>query len=266
MKKLKPYNIITIVALVVCVATAAVFGIPGIISYGDAVTGKLVSDTVPRLAASVVVLLLIAGSEQKQYLTPERNGFFKHLLWSVPCFAVAVVNFPFSALIGGAAVIDRTDLIWLFVIKCLSIALLEELFFRAVLLPFALERFKRVKYGTVAAVAVTSAIFGLFHIINLFFGASVGGTFLQIGYTFLLGGMLAVMLIKTKNVWLCVAVHLIFDIGGIIVTDLGHGAFQDVVFWILTAVVGVLCGAFILFELWRMSRAKSDEQPADGQA
>ena len=71
--------------------------------------------------------------------------------------------------------------------------------------------------------------------------------------------MLAVAFIKTKNVWLCVAVHAIFDVGGLIVGDLGKGPFQDTVFWVLTAACGVICTAHIIYTLIKLQRAKTDE-------
>lgn len=256
MKKLRPYDAILIVMLVLCVATVIVFGVPGIIVYADEKLGPLVRDTVPRLAVGALLTVYILKSEYKATLVPRARGIWKSLIWCVPCFAVAVVNFPFSALINGVAVIERVDLVWLFLLKCLSVAWMEELFFRAVLVPLAQKRFESVKGGTVWAVAVSSAVFGLFHFINLFYGASVSGTLLQVGYTFLIGCMLAVTLIKTQNVWLCIAVHFIFDIGGMIVTDLGRGAFQDGVFWALTVAAGAACFVFIVAELVRIERNK----------
>ena len=52
------------------------------------------------------------------------------MLWCLPCFLVAVVNFPFSALISGTLVINRMDLMPLYIIYVILIALLEEFIFR----------------------------------------------------------------------------------------------------------------------------------------
>lgn len=245
MKKPKKFDIIFGVLLVVGVAVSIVFGVPGIIGYGDKTLSDLIADTVPRVAVSVLLVLLIVRTEYRVTLVPGVKGVPRALLWCLPCFAVAIVNFPFSALVRGTAEITRVDLLWLFLIKCLSIAVMEELFFRALLVPFVAARIGG-KYRSLFAALLSAAAFGLVHFVNLFFGANIGGTFLQVGYTFLIGCMLAVMLFYTRNVWLCVATHFVFDIGGLIVTDLGHGAFQDMTFWVLTAVVGVICAAYII--------------------
>ena len=89
-------------------------------------------------------------------------------------------------------------------------------------------------------------LLGLLHLFNLFAGASVGATFLQVGYSFLIGAMLSAVLIKTDNLWLCVLLHAGFDFGGSIITELGTGIFQDLWFWIFTAFAGVLCLAHVL--------------------
>lgn len=247
---MKKADVILIAALVLCVAAAVIFGVPGIIPYSDGELGNLIADTVPRVVISLFLIVLMCFRGYSDSFKPKWSG--KHLLWSIPCFLVAIVNFPFTALIGGAAVINRWDLLWLFLLKCAAIALLEEVFFRALLVPLFTERFKENRYRILITVVVTSAVFALMHLINLFFGLGVGAVFLQVGYTFLIGCMLAVMLIYTKNVWLCVLVHFVFDIGGTIVTDLGSGPFQDLTFWILTAVAGVICAVHIILTLKKL--------------
>lgn len=251
---MKKSDALLLMALVLCLAIAVIFGIPNIISYSDETLGNLIADTVPRLAVGIFLVALMSERGYSKTFKVKWRG--KHLLWSIPCFLVATVNFPFTALMKGTAVIERIDLLWLFVLKCAAIALLEETFFRALLLPVFAERFAKNKYGMFLSVISTSVLFALMHLINLLFGAGVGATILQVGYTFLIGCMLAVMQLKTKNVWLCVIVHALFDFGGTIVTDLGRGSFQDTAFWILTAAAGILCTVHIIMTLQRMSKDK----------
>lgn len=251
--------IILAVLFVVCATLVIVFEIPGLITFGDETAGKLVSDIVPRVAVTVFLGALLLLNGYAESLKFRKNGFLRALVWCLPCFLVAFANFPYSALIRGTAVIVRADLVWLFLIKCLAIALMEELFFRATLVTVLLEFTEKKKYGVFITVIGSAAVFSLTHLLNLFYGAGFGATALQVGYTFLIGCMLAVAFIKTKNVWLCVAVHAIFDVGGLIVGDLGKGPFQDTVFWVLTAACGVICTAHIIYTLIKLQRAKADE-------
>lgn len=248
------------VLFAVCVAVSVVFYIPELFSSLGERTRKLVTDTVPRLAVSAFLFyLLFTTPEYRGGLAVKKKGWTGDLLWSIPCLLVAFANFPYSALILGKAKIDLVRLIWLFLLKCLGVALLEELFFRALLVPFVRARVK----GKLAAgwtVLITAAVFGLSHLLNLFFGAGVGPTFLQVGYTFLLGCMFATIFLKTGNVWMCVIVHFLFDIGGVIVTDLGWGAFQDTTFWILTVTTGVLCAVHIIYTVFKLMKKEDGQE------
>ena len=241
----------------ICAGIAVVFGLPNLIPYSDKALGNLVQDTVPRLSICIFLVVLLALRGYASVLKPKWRR--SHLLWSIPCLLVAVANFPFGALISGEAVIERWGLIWIFALKCIAIALLEEIFFRAIVLPFFMERFANNRYRVLISVLGSSSLFALMHLINLFFGAGIGETMLQVGYTFLLGCMLAVMMLKTKNIWLCVIVHALFDFGGNIVTDLGRGSFQDVTFWILTAVAGLICTVHIILSLKQIISEKEED-------
>ena len=247
---MKKSDALLLVLFVICAGVAIMFGLPDLIPYPEKTLGALMEETVPRLSiCTFLIVLMIVRGHAAAYKPKWRWG---HLLWSVPCFLVAIVNFPFGALISGGAVIERWDLLWLFIFKCIAIALLEEIFFRALLLPLFMVRLANKRYCHLASVLCSSILFALMHLLNLFFGAGVGETMLQVGYTFLLGCMLAVMMLKTKNIWLCVVVHALFDFGGTIVTDLGSGRFQDVTFWILTAVAGLICAVHIILSLLKI--------------
>lgn len=242
-----------------CVAVIAVCSFPSLFPW-DERTNRLLCEALPRLAVGGF-LLFLAGRE---VLLPPKGGFLRALLWSLPCLFVALANFPYSALILGSARIDRPELLPLFLLKCLSVALMEELFFRGLLLPFLRGKFEGVrvrgkKEGFALSVLVTAALFSLMHLFNLFYGATLGATALQLGYTFLLGVMFAVLFERTHNIWLCVFIHALFDVGGIIVTDLGSGGFQDTVFWILTAAAGAVCAVHILISALKMRKREQAE-------
>lgn len=235
---MKRRDVVLIILAAPCLALVVLFGFD-LLPIGDERLKVLLRETVPRLAAGLylIVLMLLMGFG-KPFLAKWRPI---HLLWAIPCLAVALVNFPYSALIAGSAALTRVDLLWVFLLKCFGIALLEESFFRALLVPIL--RGKRG--GDLMAVLVSAALFAAMHLLNLISG-NVGAVMMQVGYTFLLGCMFAVMLLYTGNVWLCVIVHFLFDVGGTIVTDLGYGSFQDTIFWVLTAVIGTLCAVHII--------------------
>lgn len=242
MKKYRAEIIMIASFLAVCVLMILLDGTHFRILEDEKADG-LLQETISRFAgiAFFIPLTLFAG--EKQSFLGRTKRPFRALLWCLPCLLVCLANFPFSALIRGDAVITRWDLLWLFLLKCLSIGLMEEIIFRALMQPMILDSFK--KRGELFGVLLTSALFGAWHLLNLFGGANVGATFLQVGYSFLMGMMLSAVVIKTGNVWTSVFLHALFDFGGLIVPALGNGAFQDTVFWALTAIAGALCALHV---------------------
>ncbi len=236
MKKYRREIIIAVLFLAVC-AELIVFDLVSLLA--DEQADFLLRGTLSRILAfclTVPIVILLGYGKLFFFRTNKRA-----LLWCFPCLLVAVVNFPFTALLGGSAAVDRPDLVWLFAVYCISIGLLEETLFRGLLQALIFDALK--KRGAVIAILVNSALFGLWHLTNLFAGAGVGPTLLQVGYSFLLGAMWSSVCYRTGNIWTGVVTHALFDFGGMLVDYLGHGMFQDTVFWVLTVVAGVLCAA-----------------------
>ncbi len=247
-------DIIILVLLAAAFVILIVFEAVKIRFSDDGVLNSLLKEFIPRIAVGGVLVAVTALLGEKKILLPKLNRIHFDLLWCIPCFLVVLANFPFTALISGNAVIERTDLIWLFVLKCLSVGLMEEALFRGLVQSTVYGVFDKKPYAKLKTVAVTSAVFGLFHLLNLFAGAGIGPTLMQVGYSFLIGAMLSAVLFKTSNLWLCVILHAAFNVGGFIVTDLGTGAFQDTYFWIFTAVAGVICFAHVLYYLLEIKK------------
>lgn len=248
----KRRKIILILALALCFAAALAFGLPNVTLLQDETADLLLTGTLSRAALAAFLILLLVLCEQTSVLRFPVEDLPRSLLWCVPCFAVAIVNFPFSALLSGTATVERIGLLPLFLCLCLTIGATEELLFRGILHVVIRQKLQKYRHGYVFSVILSSAIFGLYHLTNLLYGAGVGETLLQAGYSFLIGAMLAVTLDRTENIWLCVLLHALFDVGGTLISYLGEGSPQDTVFWVLTAVFGVLCAVHIIVSALRM--------------
>ena len=251
---MKKWNIIITVLLFVLGALCFIFfeAIPVTIIQ-DALASKLLCGFLSRFGMSLLFVWLLYQFGGKKYLLFDRS-FFKTLVWSLPCFMVAFINFPYSALINGTASIARLDLMGLYILYVFGIALLEELIFRGVAIMVIGDLLKGKKHKPLLTALFSSLFFSLFHLTNLFVGADVGSVMLQCLYTFLIGGMLAVTMLKGGNVWLCVLIHALFDFGGLLIIQIGTGDPWDLVFWILTIVGGVLCAGHIMFSLLKLER------------
>lgn len=220
----------------------------------DPLANKLLCGFISRFGLSFlfVWLLYIAGG--KDYLVFTKR-FLIFLAWSLPCFMVALVNFPYSTVISGVVTINRIDILGLYILYVFGVALLEELIFRGVLLLIVKDLFKYKKHAPLLIVVICAAVFSLSHLTNLLMGAGIGDVLLQCLYTFLIGAMLTTVMLKTKNIWLCVIIHTIFNFGGLlIVSEMASGNNWDVWFWVLTIVSGLLCAGHIIYSLLKLDK------------
>lgn len=176
----------------------------------------------------------------------------KALIITLPCLLIAVNNAPIIALISGSArVTENTVFVLVYAIKCLYIGLFEECAFRGVFFPLILTRTGKDAKGIFLGIILSSALFGLIHLLNLFGGAGFGATMLQIGYSFLVGGMMSFVLIKTGSIWPCVFLHAIYDFGGYLISTAGEGVLWDTPTVVITAVLTIIVAAYIIFMLFK---------------
>jgi len=220
----------------------------------DGVTQQLWKSLVFRALGSTVFLSLSV------YLGYHAFGKPSAAWWQVtlPCLAVVINNFPIIGVASGRIVIDRPDLMGLFLVDALLIGIFEELAFRGTLFLAILEKRRNSTRQIFLTTLISSAIFGLVHLANLLEGAGVGATLMQVGYSFLIGGMCAIVLLKSGNLLFCILLHALFDVGGGFLTYVGTGKQWDAVTVAITAVLAVAVTAWMLYVLMRVTPEETD--------
>lgn len=192
-------------------------------------------------AGAMLYLVFAYGFEGA--LSPKIRRFYLAL----PCFLVAANNFPVVALATGeAAVTAPAGTIALYLVQTFFVAAFEEIAFRGVVFPLCGIALKKKKHALFWAAALSSALFGAAHLVNLLGGADVLSVLLQVGYSFLLGGMCAVSLLITKSLFVPAALHFIFNAGGLLVEELGAGSIVNPPTIAVTAVLGAAVFALML--------------------
>ena len=244
---------ITIILIVLSITCFIVFEIVHVQILSDEIANKFLTGFFSRFALGLLFLWLLFSFGGKDCLVCNRKSL-KGLAWSLPCFMVAFVNYPYSAIANGTATIDREDLMGLYILYIIGIAFLEELIFRGIIFVLAKDYFKNKRHAPLLITVVCAALFSLFHLTNLFSGADVGLTLLQCIYTFLIGAMLTVLMLKLNNIWLCFLIHALFDFGGLLIIHIGSGNAWDTTFWVLTIVSGLLCAGHIIYSLIKLER------------
>ena len=220
----------------------------------DEVIRYYISQSLPRLIVSVVAVVLIV---KYKFTAPFKNFSKKGIVVAIVSLIVCVNNFPIIGVItGNVKIIANLGQILSFILYCLSIGVFEEIVFRGIVFPLCYIKLKDKKHGLFFSVALSSALFGLIHLVNLFGGMGIGACILQVGYSFLIGAMCAISLIYTKNIFIAILLHAVYDVGGTLLRATGESAIAFGVQWdvatiIITAVLGVICAIYLLIKLLR---------------
>ena len=219
----------------------------------DAVLAPLMSMTLTRMIGAAVFLALLLH-EGFHVIHPLQKPFWKGLLFTIPPFLVVVNNMPILSMIWGDAYLVHTApvyMIW-FAAECLAIGLFEEFAFRGVIFLMFAEKRHTTRKGLFWSLILSSAVFGGVHLVNVLMGAGIGPTILQIGYSFLIGAMCSVVLLKTRNIWICVALHAIYDFCGTLMPTLGAGTWWDTPTVVFTAVLAVATAVYLVWQFFRL--------------
>lgn len=108
MKK-KPRIIISATAVVLCAAAFAVFYFAPVNLSNDELENALWRDALARAALTGAIAGVAALCNYNIFFVRGTRMRGADYLWCLPCLAVALANFPYSALISGTAVIERAD-------------------------------------------------------------------------------------------------------------------------------------------------------------
>ena len=210
-----------------------------------------------RITGGLACLLVIVMYMSSKIISWRTN--LSAFLIFLPCMAVAINNFPFIPFFWGDAYVGTDALkILIYAVSCLSVGFFEELAFRGCIFIVVLEKMKRNNWGVFFAIVISSAIFGVIHLVNVLAGGSVGAVILQVGYSFLIGGMCSVILVRTSNIWYCVLLHSVYNFAGGVVPECGGGTIWTVPEIALTAVVAVIVATYVIYILLRTQKDDID--------
>ena len=233
-----------VACIVLLCALTATFEFVKIEFCVDGVANRLLQGCLPLAFGSVAVALLLRRGESGLFGKPTK-------LWAMlPCLVVAIDNFPFIAYFSGKMELVHTQgyHFLLFALYCVFVGVFEEMIFRGIVFPLLAGWLPKNKKGFIGAYVLSSVVFGLAHIFN--------GDLLQVGYCILTGGLFGYALIKTKNVLFCAITHAIYNFCGLLFTStvgLGNGSVIDLPTGIMMAVIAVIVGVFVLYQVFTYS-------------
>jgi len=242
-------TVIMIISFIATIVFESLAATGGLTILPNPLHNSLLNVLLPKTFGVLAMLILTSRLGVRILQKPQK------LLFVIPCLLIAVNNFPFLSYFSGNMSWKEGVDAWawiLFAVSCLLTGIFEELIFRGVIFPLVLDWFADSKKGLFFATLTSSVIFGLSHLLNLFYGADFLSTLRQIAYSTLTGGMFAFTLIKSKSLIPCALLHAIYNFGGLLLTKeqgLGQGIVFDMPTTIMMAVVAILVGVYVIVML-----------------
>lgn len=145
---------------------------------------------------SAVLIILAVSLKRVRYYGLTKVSNSKRFLYFLPLLLIVSVN-----MWSGVNINNSPKEILFHILTMLNIGFIEELIFRGFL-------FKMMEKDNIkAATAVSSITFGIGHIVNLFNGAELMPTLLQICYAMSIGYLFVVIFVKSKSIVPCIIAH-----------------------------------------------------------
>lgn len=170
------------------------------------------NNTVATSFAKIIIMMIFLLFHQF-YFRDELKDLFKIkglkkgilLGWSI--LLVSAIIFIVNHLLGGEPIGSVPYAILCGFVPGLS----EEVIFRIIPLSIVMRKIKD-KNKLLVPCLITSLPFGIIHLANIFVGADVGSSIIQMLYAIAIGILLAGIYVKTKNMWAIVFLHSLQDI------------------------------------------------------
>lgn len=165
-------------------------------NFGDNSLGSVIANTL--LSLFLIGIMLALKSTSYYGLTRVKNA--KKYLYFIPLVFIATVN-----LWNGINVNNSTGEIIFHILTMINIGFLEEIIFRGFL--FRMMEKQNLKM----AIHISAITFGVGHILNLFNGADLVPTLMQICYAISIGYLFVIIFHKSKSLVPCIITHSIIN-------------------------------------------------------
>ena len=156
--------------------------------------------TIINTIFSIILIILMILLKRTSYYGLTKITNAKKYLYFIPLLLIISVN-----LWNGININNSTTEIIFYILTMVNIGFIEEIIFRGFL-------FKMMAKDNIKnAIIVSSITFGIGHIINLFNGADLISTLLQICYAISTGYLFVIIFHKSKSLIPCIITHFLVN-------------------------------------------------------
>jgi membrane protease YdiL (CAAX protease family) len=242
----KPVQFAVLISVLVLVSTGVGVGLAKVLTGTMEGPKALVLIELPGVLLFVWLLKRTAGN----------LGFFLPSRWKSPLLLLIPSAL---AVLTGIGIIEKPDfhhLGWK-LLGNLMIGVLEEGALRGLVLVALVRAWGKTSAGLIRAIVVSSAVFGVLHLVNLF-NKPVIQTLLQVVFATFIGIGFAGVFLRTKALLALMFIHGLIDLGGV----LQQGS--DKPGTVASALVAcAVTFPFALLGVWLLRRGSADENIHD---
>ncbi len=201
-----------------CAVTALLFMAVSLIAAMPLSMSETMNDNIRQILLELpcicLVLLFLSKTSKLELVTRRGCSFLRGLIVGLYLIALIAQSLASSILYGISA--DANILApWLviaFFISRLMIGVSEEFYFRGVFAETLLEKFGTGKAGVYKACMISSVVFAVFHILNLFAGHEPIEVLSQCINAFVVSIMITAIYFRSGNLWVIAFIHGLYDI------------------------------------------------------
>lgn len=152
---------------------------------------------------SVFLIIFLKRKNKLSYygINSLKNLNVKNLLYFIPMIIIASVN-----LWTGININNSLSQIILITICMICVGFFEELIFRSFLMKAIMNK------NEILSVVISGILFGVIHLLNIFTGADILSTIIQVFYATAFGLMCSVFFYKTNNIIPCIVCHSLSNV------------------------------------------------------
>lgn len=168
---------------------------------------------VSRAIDTILLLILVFVFHKKDIFANKTKGFIGTFTTAGIEFVVmglAILNFFFNVM--GEKMISRTAILTM-CIEMLFVGITEELISRGLVLGFFHDAFgSNTKKGAYLTAALSGAVFGCFHLLNLISATNKTAIYVQVIATACTGFMWGAVYLRKRNIFALMLIHALSDI------------------------------------------------------
>ncbi len=221
-----------------------------------------------------IVLVILLLFKNKYIFTQKRESFGTSFHYILPLFILSCVFFLASIgnIVNSDGPVDIFAIINL-ALLCFFVGITEEFLCRGWLLNEFLERYSDTKKGIILSILFSSLIFGFTHFMNIGDTQGFIDTVVQVLNATAVGTFFALVYYKTKNIWLVVLSHSLWDFTLMLSENkelvdcyVGGKATPAIIAYNIVSGL-VLVGAYLFLCFWMYRKTdlydKKDKKPAN---